>query len=424
MMNPEASPALPLESSKLSDEVIQVHMMRELFSRTRESSLVGFLPVLLLAWAHWDALPVQRVVLWAGSVFLALTYRLVIAHTFLTHPASQSARRRLWFVLEWLGAVALAAAWVSCLTLLGTGQADTLFFLRLTFLVGLVSFILSALGIDLRLYASFMAVVVGGTLVLLHRYYPQFVAALPVVTTGFMVYGLMLLVRSRGEYRRTRDWVRARLIQRVLMDQLNDTIRLEQDTHEALRVKSVELEATNRRLGELAILDGLTGAYRRGHIEGELRRMVKGLQRKPGEFSVMLLDVDLFKRVNDRHGHAVGDEVLRRMTAQVQDTLRGSDLFGRWGGEEFIVLMPDTGIGEAVRAAERLRHAVHELEFVGEDARFGITVSIGVAQLEAAETADMLVQRVDKALYAAKHAGRDRVTAYEMGQSLFARLPV
>jgi diguanylate cyclase (GGDEF)-like protein len=191
-----------------------------------------------------------------------------------------------------------------------------------------------------------------------------------------------------------------------------------------LRVKSVELEATNRRLGELAILDGLTGAYSRGHIEAELRRLVKGLQRKPGEFSVMLLDVDLFKRVNDRHGHAVGDEVLRRMTVRVQDTLRGSDLFGRWGGEEFIVLMPDTAIGEAVQAAERLRQAIHELEFAGEDTRFGITVSIGVAQLEAAETADMLVQRVDKALYAAKHAGRDRVTVYEMGQSLFSRLPV
>ncbi len=424
MMNPEASPTLPLESSKLSDEMIQVHMMRELFSRTRESSLVGFLPVLLLAWAHWDAVPVQRVAFWAGSVLLVLTYRLGIAHSFLIHPASQSARRRLWFGLEWLGAMVLAATWVSCITLLGNGQVDTLFFLRLIFLVGLVSFILSALGIDLRLYASFMAVVVGGTLLLLHGDYPQFVAALPVVTTGFMVYGLMLLVRSRGEYRRTRDWVRARLIQRVLMDQLNDTIRLEQDTHEALRVKSVELEATNRRLGELAILDGLTGAYSRGHIEAELRRLVKGLQRKPGEFSVMLLDVDLFKRVNDRHGHAVGDEVLRRMTVRVQDTLRGSDLFGRWGGEEFIVLMPDTAIGEAVQAAERLRQAIHELEFAGEDTRFGITVSIGVAQLEAAETADMLVQRVDKALYAAKHAGRDRVTVYEMGQSLFSRLPV
>lgn len=423
-MNPDVLLALPAESSKLSDETIQVHMMRELFTRTRESSLVGFLPVLLLAWAHWDVQPLPRLLLWAGSVLAVLIYRVALAHTFLIQPQAQSARRRRWFWLEWFGAVSLAAAWVSCLTLLGTGEADNLFFLRLIFMVGLVSFILSALGLDLRLYGSFMAVVAGGTLVQLHVYYPLTVAAMPVATPGFLVYGLMLLVRSRSEYQRTRDWVRARLTQRALMDQLNQTILLEQQTHEALRVKSIELEATNRQLGELAMTDGLTGTYRRGHIEGELRRLVKGLQRKPGEFSVMLLDVDHFKLVNDRHGHAVGDEVLRCMTVLVQATLRASDLFGRWGGEEFIVLMPDTGIAEALRAAERVREAVRTMDFVGEGARFGVTVSIGVAQLEPAETADLLVQRVDKALYAAKHAGRDQVLAYEMGQTLFSRLPL
>lgn len=423
-MNPDASLASPAESSKLSDETLQVHMMRELFTRTRESSLVGFLPVLLLAWAHWGVQPLPRLLFWAGSVLAVLIYRVALAHSFLIRPQAQSSRRRLWFWLEWFGAVSLAAGWVSCITLLGTGEADNLFFLRLIFMVGLVSFILSALGLDLRLYGSFMAVVAVGTLVLLHAYYPRTIASMPVATPGFLVYGLMLLVRSRGEYARTRDWVRARLTQRALMDQLNQTILLEQQTHEALRVKSIELESTNRQLGELAMTDGLTGTYRRGHIEGELRRLVKGLHRKPGEFSVMLLDVDHFKQVNDRHGHAVGDEVLRGMTVQVQATLRASDLFGRWGGEEFIVLMPDTGITEALRAAERVREAVRTMDFAADEVRFGVTVSIGVAQLEPAETADLLVQRVDKALYAAKHAGRDQVLAYETGQTLFSRLPV
>lgn len=411
-MKSDASAAPQGDLPELSPDVIQVRMLRELFARTRESSLVGFLPVILLGWAHRDAQPMQYVVYWAIAALFALSYRFLVGHLYLSQPQLQTERRRVWFALEWVGAVALAAVWVSSIKLLGSGMVDALFYLRLIFLVGLMAFLLSALGTDIRLYASFLAVMVVGTLLLLHLYYPQFVAEVSVVTTGLFVYAVMLLIRSRGEHRRTLEWVRARLTQRVLMDQLNQTIQQELAMHEALRVKSLELEATNRKLNELAIHDGLTGAFRRGYIEGELRRLVKGEQRKPGEFSVMLLDIDFFKKVNDQHGHAVGDEVLRGMTRLVQTTLRENDLFGRWGGEEFIVLMPDTGITAAVEAAERVRQAIHTLQFAGVRGTFGVTVSIGVAQLEREESADMLTHRVDKALYAAKHGGRDRVQAY------------
>lgn len=419
-MKPDESPAVQDESSRLSQGAVQVRMMRELFTRTRESSLLGFLPVILLAWAHVGAQPLAYLVFWVLGMFFMLTYRFLVAHIFLRQPQLQMDRSRVWFALEWLGATALAATWVSSIPLLGTGEADALFYLRLTFLVGLVAFLLSALGIEMRLYASFMAVIVGGTLHMLAMYYPRFLAELPMVGPGLMVYGVMLLVRSRGEHSRTQEWVRARLTQRLLMEQLNRTIRLELETHEALRIKSLELEATNHQLVELATHDGLTGAYRRGHIQAELQRLVKGVQRKPSEMSVMLLDIDFFKLVNDQHGHAVGDDVLKHMTALVQASLRGNDLFGRWGGEEFMVLMPETGILDALEAAERVRQAVDTLDFSGEDARFGITVSIGVAQLEQDETADLLTQRVDKALYAAKHAGRDCVrTAQGSDVSVF-----
>lgn len=416
-MRAEITSSLLEEPSNLPDEAVQVRVMRELFTRSRESSLVGFIPVFIMAWAHLHAQPVKNLVFWALGAMLVLVYRLLVAHLFLISPQTQSSRLRTWFMLEWLGAILLAAAWVSSLTLLGTGQVDPLFYLRLIFLVGLVAFVLSALGIDMRLYASFVVALVGGTLVVLHLYYPNFVTELPVVT-GFIAFGFMLLVRSRGEQRRTQEWVRARLSQRLLLDQLNQTIRQELLTHEALRIKSLELEATNRELGELAIHDGLTGALRRGHVESELKRFVIGMQRKHGLLSAMLIDIDFFKKVNDQHGHAVGDDVLRRMIALVQQTLRGSDLFGRWGGEEFMVLMPDINITQAVEAAERIRKAVHTLVFAGEGAVFSITVSIGVAQLEPGESADNLALRADQALYGAKRAGRDRVQVYQMSQSV------
>lgn len=421
-MNTDVSAALQGKSLTLFNEAVQVRMMRELFSRTRESSLLGFMPLFLLSWAHWGAQPVHRLLWWAGCLCVTLLYRFCVAHTFLIQPKAQGARVRIWFRLELLGTFMMAVVYVSSITLLGSGQVDLLFYLRLTFLVGLVSFLLSALGIDIRLYASFMMTTVGGTLLLLHLHYPQFVVELPVVTTGLIIYGFMLLVRSRGEHRRAKEWIRARLNQRLLMERLDKLRHKESEANEALRAKSIELEDKNHQLNLLAIHDGLTGAYRRGHIEAELQRLVRSVQRKPSEFSVMLMDIDWFKAVNDLRGHAVGDEVLRRISALVQKTLRGSDLFGRWGGEEFIVLMPETGIAEAVEAAERVREAVRTLEFCAEGDNFGVTISIGVAQLDPAETSDALMQRVDKALYAAKHAGRDRVLAYEMGQSLFAPL--
>jgi len=390
---PPSSAELP----NLSEEAVQVRMMRELLVRTRESALVGFLPVFLIVWSHWNAQPLGQLWLWAACAWLVLAFRVLIAHLYLIQPQAQEARGRIWYGLEWLGSAGLALVWVGSLTMVGTGQIDPLFYLRLIFLVALVAFLLSALGIDTRLYASFMAILVPGVLFQLHRHYPEFVRELPVVDYAFVVYAVMLLVRSRGD---------------------NQTIRQELLMHDALRLKTLELEQTNRKLGELAIHDGLTGALRRGHVEGELRRQVKALERLPADFSVMLMDIDFFKRVNDQHGHAVGDEVLRKLAQQVQSTLRASDLFGRWGGEEFIVLMPGTGMQQAMEAAERVRVGLHALIFEGEDgAPFGITISIGVAQWQPQESADQLAQRADKALYAAKHGGRDRVMADVPGQS-------
>ncbi len=176
----------------------------------------------------------------------------MIAHLFLSRPQVQEQRRRLWFWLEWLGTMGLAAAWVGSISMVGTGAIDALFFLRLIFIVALVSFVLSALGIELRLYASFLTAMVAGTLGLLHLDYPAFVRDLPVVNVAFVVYALMLLVRSRGEHQRTHEWVRARLTQRLLLDQLNQNIRQELLMHEVLRIKSMEQESSNRKLGELA----------------------------------------------------------------------------------------------------------------------------------------------------------------------------
>jgi len=122
--------------------------------------------------------------------------------------------------------------------------------------------------------------------------------------------------------------------------------------------------------------------------------------------SIVMLDIDHFKRINDRYGHAVGDSVLRQVAKVVETQIRSADALYRWGGEEFCVLSPETMLEGARESAERIRIAVAGADF---GAVAEVTVSLGVAQWQAGELADALLRRVDGAMYAAKQAGRNRV---------------
>jgi two-component system cell cycle response regulator len=129
----------------------------------------------------------------------------------------------------------------------------------------------------------------------------------------------------------------------------------------------------------------------------------------------MVLDIDHFKKVNDNHGHDVGDEILKGFAARVKRVVRGSDLLCRFGGEEFVIVMPETGLAIAKRVAERVRAAVAGAPFPvqGGARSLPITVSIGVAESHGGGTSEALFKRADQALYLAKSSGRNRVTADE-----------
>jgi diguanylate cyclase (GGDEF)-like protein len=167
-----------------------------------------------------------------------------------------------------------------------------------------------------------------------------------------------------------------------------------------------------RRLGEMAATDPLTGVANRRGIEqlGDDAIVVARTLHQP--LCALVLDVDHFKRVNDSHGHPCGDQVLARIAHACRDALRHIDLFGRHGGEEFLVLLPDTRLAYAWPVAERLRTAVAGLSFDDIAPGLAVTVSIGMAQLRPADAGLRdLVARADAALYHAKANGRDRVEA-------------
>ncbi len=164
---------------------------------------------------------------------------------------------------------------------------------------------------------------------------------------------------------------------------------------------------------EMAITDALTGLHNRRYLESHLAALADQAAARGEPLALMMLDIDFFKAINDSYGHDAGDEVLREFAARVRKAVRGIDLACRYGGEEFVVVMPETDLKVAGLVAERLRRAVAGAPFAIERGarQIDVTLSIGIAGLEGREQVAAVLKRADQALYRAKRAGRNRVVA-------------
>jgi len=176
-------------------------------------------------------------------------------------------------------------------------------------------------------------------------------------------------------------------------------------------IRDVSVEHINtRELIDAALTDPLTGLHNRRGLEGR----AEALHFRPGGVPVtqvwIMVDIDHFKRVNDTHGHEAGDEVLKAVAEALRSTARGADLVARFGGEEFVLVLPDTSAELAVRIAERLRLAIEALSTEVDGQVIRVTASFGVAQRAAQDSQLEVLERADAALYSSKKDGRNRVT--------------
>jgi diguanylate cyclase (GGDEF)-like protein len=179
----------------------------------------------------------------------------------------------------------------------------------------------------------------------------------------------------------------------------------------------LELRNAELRASTLARTDALTGTWNRRHAEECAIAEMARSQRDVQPLALLLLDIDHFKRINDRYGHPVGDQVLKQVAATVTGTLRRSDVLVRWGGEEFLVLLPNTTESAAHELAERLRAAIEALAVRAEGAaHVPVSASFGVASLGNEQRFEDLVARADDALYRAKSEGRNRVVVSTTAQ--------
>ncbi|RYY03449.1 MAG: GGDEF domain-containing protein [Gammaproteobacteria bacterium] len=187
---------------------------------------------------------------------------------------------------------------------------------------------------------------------------------------------------------------------------LNSQVRTQKKREsELLEINSL-LDIRGKQLEEKSKTDSLTGAFNREGIEEAIRIDLWEWRSQKKPLSLILIDIDHFKKINDEHGHALGDNVLSTLSNIVKQHIRTNDIFARWGGEEFVLVCIDTKIEQASLIAEKTREIIANFSFTD---NIHVTASFGVATLDANETLEQLFNNADKALYEAKNQGRNKV---------------
>jgi diguanylate cyclase (GGDEF)-like protein len=196
----------------------------------------------------------------------------------------------------------------------------------------------------------------------------------------------------------------------VLTEKEKELTALAQTLEKKVAERTTELQRANERLNELAMTDPLTRVLNRRAFFAKFQEEIERSNRYRHTIAVVMVDVDHFKTFNDMEGHVHGDEALRKLAGLLNANLRKTDVLGRYGGEEFAIVMPETRIHNANEICQRLRGAVETAAFQGQSGSAFLTISLGIASYpQHGATAEALIQAADEALYEAKHGGRNRV---------------
>ncbi len=187
-----------------------------------------------------------------------------------------------------------------------------------------------------------------------------------------------------------------------------------QSLEKQVAVRTEELRIANVKLSELALTDSLTRVANRRALFQRFQEEIDRAERYERPIAVAMVDVDHFKAFNDMEGHVCGDEALKKIAAALSSNVRKTDFLGRYGGEEFVVLMPETKISTALEISHRLRTAVENTVFQGRAKQAYLTVSLGIAGYpQNGQTPKALIESADQALYEAKQGGRNRIVVFE-----------
>jgi len=330
----------------------------------------------VMLYFDWPDAEIHMIMIWgAGSVLFQLG-RYLFATKALAVPESRF--KQLFYIVEVLAVV----WWVAYLFLLGGRESETFLVLwRASLIFIIVTFYLDTMRYSKFALLTYSLLVCAGTFLYMNEF--------ALISDDMKLRGNVILLFGTAI---------------VLM--------FGRSSH-VLSYGIYKIIAQNKQLvlarDEMLVHDELTKQHNRRYFDTQLSRYLSLFQRNADCFSVALLDIDYFKNVNDTHGHAVGDEVLIKLSASIKDKLRTSGIFARYGGEEFVMLLPTTELKRSEALLNRLKLSVASQIFKVNGIDIALTISVGATIVQHGDTAEVLLARADKALYQAKKNGRNQV---------------
>jgi diguanylate cyclase (GGDEF)-like protein len=369
---------------------------------TLGAHLIGVIATVILFWQY---LPLSVILLWAAGFTILLLLRSLHMSNALVERLYQTRPRRVYWQLI-IGAAITGAIWSAIYIYAATRVPITMQYMFLLVIVMITAF---SVGYSVVIREYFIVYVFASLWPiawwsLLHYWEQSYNLLIGLLMLAFCA---LLVSVSDRVYKSFRNMISLNWERETMAQELGDLTT-------SLRDRNRQLRDARRQLTDLANVDELTGLGNRRLINKVLQDEINRARRSSSSLAVILLDVDYFKNYNDNYGHPAGDTVLKRLADLMQRaTSRAGEMVGRYGGEEFILVLPGASVQSAVRTAERLKDLVNSEGIAHEKSQIGgiITVSQGVVSLmpDADLTPADIIKRADNALYKAKHEGRNRI---------------
>ncbi len=391
-------PAEPIFAPPVADpgkiDALRVHA---LYVRARQALVLATLGSLFLGWIAKDLVGWPLVLVWISLNAVGDFAIFVLANRFLRKPPPD-AQIPLWHNVHVFLRALQGLSWGSASLFFhvsGPGSfTDDLTVLIVLVAVSAASVVNMAPSYRSQLWFSSCIKIMPFTLYLWLGDAPHVEFAI-----GLVILAVAELLLGLEAFRQFTDGVTKIVLNQAISQQLEQ--------------RNEQLAEAVQKLNVIASHDELTGAYNRRYIVDQLDLQYQMFERYGNPCSVVLLDIDYFKQVNDRYGHAIGDAVLMAFVLRLEQELRQEDFLGRYGGEEFLLVLPMTDQAAARHLTERIREVVSSAPIIEQPALLFTTASFGIAQLKEGENVDGWLARADHALYRAKKGGRNRVVVAE-----------
>jgi len=364
----------------------------ELFRRMPNSSALGVLGVAIMLFPHWGIGPWQGALCWSTLMIVVFGLRVLSARQGLK-VAARGDNAASYVNTQAMLCLLTGIGWAAPLYLFDTGVVDQRFNLRLMIVAATLAFPVSSLAVFNRVFFAYLTGLAVPLLVFIatHAYVRPWDFLFVISVFYIMIISIVSLDTNRH-------------IQKVTAEHLT-VLTLTEKLQQSLDTESV----LRNELVIRADTDDLTGIYNRRGLLTHLNLELAKCRRFPRSSAVLMIDIDRFKEINDTQGHACGDTAILALVEAVKQQLRDTDVFGRLGGDEFLIVLPAMETAGAVVAAERIREHIANAAITCADSAIHITSSIGIATYTEGDDTDRLLARADRALYAAKHKGRNRV---------------